>query len=415
MTTVKAAEASRPMPGRWAVLGGAWGAYVAFGLLVASTGALVPDIKADLGLSDAEMGLVLGAWQLVFVGSSIPAGRILDRFGVRRALMASMVIMLVSGLGRAFSGGFFSLFLAVAVFGAGAPITSVGSPKLAAALFEGRDRQTAVAIYSTAPGIGGVLGLVLPANVIGPLVGDDWRAVMLVLTGIAGVALVYWALVSRGLDDLIIPGVGPDLKQYRSIARLPVVRFVLVLAIVSFVFVHGIGQWVVAILNDAGWSTKEAGLWAAVGTGGGLVASYALPRIATPGRRPYLMVGSLVIGAGALNFLQSTSVGILLPAVLITMTARTALMPLLIMTLMDHRDVGPERIAAATGLFFTTAQIGGVAGPAITGLLADLSGGFDLPLAMHSLTMLAVAAAIALGYRRVVDFAPPPEETKMTA
>ena len=84
------------------------------------------------------------------------------------------------------------------------------------------------------------------------------------------------------------------------------------------------------------------------------------------------------------------------------MVARTALMPLLVMTMMDHRDVGPERIAAATGLFFTTAQVGGVAGPAVTGVLSDASGGFTLPLAVHSAVMLGVATAIAFGYRRAL-------------
>ncbi len=402
MQTPPSIEKAGQTPNRWAVLAGAWGVYAAFGLLVASTGALVPAIQADLELSDAQMGLVLGAWQLVFIGSSIPAGRILDRFGVRRALAGSMVVMLASGLGRAFAGDFLTLFLAVAFFGAGAPITSVGAPKVAASLFDGSDRRTAVAVYSTAPGIGGVLGLVLPANVVGPLLGDDWRTVMLALTGIAAFALVGWLLVSQGLDELIVPGAGPDLSQYRAIARLPVVRFVLVLAVTSFFFVHGVGQWVVAILNDAGWSPQEAGLWAAVGTAGGLVASFALPRAATPARRPYLMVGSLVAGAVALSFLQSTSVSVLLPALLVAMVARTALMPLLVMTMMDHPDVGPERIAAATGLFFTTAQVGGVTGPAVTGILSDASGGFGLPLAVHSAVMLSVAAAIALGYRRAL-------------
>ncbi len=63
---------------RWAVLGGAWAVYAAFGLLVATTGALVPQIQADLELSDGQMGAVLGAWQLVFIGASIPAGRIIE-------------------------------------------------------------------------------------------------------------------------------------------------------------------------------------------------------------------------------------------------------------------------------------------------------------------------------------------------
>ncbi len=392
---------SRPTgTNRWAVLGGAWAVYAAFGLLVATTGALVPQIQADLELSDGQMGAVLGAWQLVFIGASIPAGRVIDRFGVRRALLISMTVMVASGFGRALATGFPTLFLAVALHGAGAPMISVGAPTVAAGLFDGPTRRRAVGIYSTAPAIGGIGGLVLPGSVIGPLVGtgadEDWRIIAAVLTGLAAIALVVWLLVSRGLDRLIEPGSGPGLGEYRSIAGLPVVRFVLVLSIATFFFVHGVGQWAVAILAERGWSAAQAGGWAGLGTAGGLVGSFWLPRIATPERRPVLLITTLLVGAVAVQLLPTTAVLVLAPAIVVAFVARTALVPLLVLTLMDHPDVGPARTAAATGLFFTTAQIGGVTGPLVTGVLAEASGGFRVPLLVHSAVMVAIAAAIAI-------------------
>lgn len=388
------------IPNRWAVLAGAWSVYAAFGLLVATTGALVPQIRADLGLSDGRMGLVLGAWQLVFIGASIPAGWIIDRFGVRRALLVSMTVMLASGYGRAVATGLPTLFAAVALHGAGAPMISVGAPTVAAGLFEGRDRRLAVGIYSTAPAIGSVAGLVLPNGVVGPLVDGDWRAIVVILTSVAALALVVWAVVSRGLEGVLRPGAGPAIGEYRDIARLPVVRFVLVLSVATFFFVHGIGQWAVAILTESGWSAGQAGSWAGLGTAGGLVATFGLPRVATPELRPVLLIGTLIVGAVAVQFLTATGAAVLAPAIVVAFVARTALLPLLVMTLMDHRSVGPTRTAAATGLFFTTAQIGGVGGPAVTGALSEATGGFRFPLAVHSVVMVAIAVAIAAGYRR---------------
>ena len=246
-----------------------------------------------------------------------------------------------------------------------------------------------------------MLGLLLPANVVGPVVGGEWRSIMAVLTAFATSALVVWAVVSRRLDRVIEPGGGPDLADYRTIARIPVVRFVLVLSILNFFVVHGVGQWLVAILDAAGWSLEEAGSLAAFGATGTLAASFVLPRVATPRRRPFLMVGSLLAGAVAVWFLSTTTVPVLVPSLLVTTVARSALMPLLIMSLMDHRDVGPERIAAATGLFFTAAQLGGVTGPAATGALAEASGGFALPIAVHSGVMVLMAGVIALRHRRI--------------
>ena len=317
-----------------------------------------------------------------------------------------MVLMLASGFARAAAPNGAALFAAVALHGAGAPIISVGAPKVAASLFDGRDRRFAVGLYSTAPAIGSTFGLVLPANVIGPgleRIGLDggWRTVMLVMAGLAAIALLVWMVTSRGLDAILTPGSGPELREYAAIAGLPVVRFVLVLSVMTFFFVHGVGQWMVGMLTAAGWDSGAAGLWAAFGTMVGLVTGFVVPGLAVPSVRRSLMVGCLSVGAVGCWFLLGARPAVVGSAVLATTVGRSALMPVLMMTLMDHDEVGPERMAAATGLFFTTAQIGGVAGPAVTGALSDLSGGFRLPLAVHSAVMLATAAVIAVGYHRV--------------
>jgi predicted MFS family arabinose efflux permease len=384
------------------VLVGTAGVYAAFGLLANTTGALVPLIQADLGLSDGRMGLVLGAWQLLYIVTSIPAGRLIDRFGARRALIVCMVVMLASGLLRAAAVGFTTLFLAVGLMGVGAPIISAGAPKVAASLFEGSARRRAVAVYSTAPALGAMLGLALPTNVIGPLVDQRWRPITVVITVAAGASLLVWLAVSRRLDEVMVPGGGPELSDYRSIAALPVVRYVLGLSVLTFFFIHGVGQWLVGIMASSGWTDSQAGLLAALAGFGALSAGFAVPRMATPARRPALIIGSLLLGAAALPLLVSTSGPVVVAGLAGMSPARSALMPLYMLTLMDHPDVGPERMAAATGLFFTTAQFGGVAGPATTGFLSDLSGGFGLPLAVHSGVMVVTAIAVGLQYRRVI-------------
>lgn len=393
-------QLSGVLTNRWSVLAGAWATYLVFGLLVGSTGALVPSIRDDLELSDSEMGLVLGAWQLVYIFTSIPAGRVIDRIGLRRSLAAALVIMAASGLGRAMADGFVTLFLAVGLLGLGGPIVSISSPKVAASLFEGRDRRLAVGIYSTAPGIGGVLGLFLPANVIGPYVGDNWRSIIVVLTGVAGIAFAVWIAVSRSVDAMVKPGEGSTLAGYRAMASLPIVRFVMLISALNFFIVHGVGHWIVAILTDVGWSEREAGLWGSVGRVFGLLMSFTLPRLATPERRRSLMIGALVCNAVALSALLTTNPFILLPAILVSTGARVALMPILAMILMDSRSVGPTRLAAATGLYFTTAQVGGVAGPAATGWLADVTESFRVPLGMHAAVAVGIVMILLVSYKR---------------
>lgn len=378
---------------RWRVLAATWAVYATFGLLIGLNGALVPQIRADLGLSKTEMGVILGGWQFVYIATAIPAGRVTDALGARRALTISASIMLVTALARAGATGFWSLLLPVALFGVGAPIISVGAPKVTASLFDGSDRRKAVGVYGTAPPIGGVAALVLGPSVVGPFVGDDWRAITVVLTLAASGSLVFWLVASRGLDEVIAPGRGPTFREYAGLARRPIVAFVLVLAAVNFFATHGVGQWLVALLSDVGWTNRDAALWAAFGTAIGLLATFTVPRLATVPRRPWILASVLVVGGlGLLNVLTTTPV-LLAAAIGASAIPRSTVMPILSMILMDHDDVGPERIGAASGLFFSVAQIGGVLGPATTGAVSEATGGFGAPIAVHAGVMAAMAVA----------------------
>jgi MFS family permease len=130
--------------------------YASFGLIAASIAPLVVPIEADLGMSHAAMGSLMGAWQLVYIFSAIPGGMLLDRIGVRFALLIGIVLIAVSAMGRALADGYFSFLLAVMVFGIGGPIISSGAPKLVAELFRGSQRGFAMGIYMTGPALGGV-------------------------------------------------------------------------------------------------------------------------------------------------------------------------------------------------------------------------------------------------------------------
>ena len=166
-------------PLRWAVLAGVWLAYYCFGLTIVTLAPLVAEISTDLGLSHSQMGVVLGAWQLVYIGSAIPLGILLDRTGVRRGLMFAFIMIAVSVVLRSQAVGYASLFLAVAVFGLGGPLVSVGAPKTISLWFEGSGRGMAMGIYMTAPMLGSIAGLSLTNGLFMPLMDGDWRAVML--------------------------------------------------------------------------------------------------------------------------------------------------------------------------------------------------------------------------------------------
>jgi len=62
--------------------------------------------------------------------------------------------------------------------------------------------------------------------------------------------------------------------------------------------------------------------------------------------------------------------------------ARGSAMTLSILVLLDIPGVGTERAGVAGGMFFSAAEIGGVGGPLLIGVVSDLSGGFSASLYM---------------------------------
>ena len=59
-------------------------------------------------------------------------------------LLIAAAIITVSVALRSMAGSFAMLFFAVALFGIGGPLVSVGAPKLISAWFEGRERGLAI-------------------------------------------------------------------------------------------------------------------------------------------------------------------------------------------------------------------------------------------------------------------------------
>lgn len=69
-----------------------------------------PHIKADLGLDDTSMGLILGAFFWTYALMQIPAGRLLDRLGARAGLAIAVGWWSLFTVFTSFGKGFTSLF-----------------------------------------------------------------------------------------------------------------------------------------------------------------------------------------------------------------------------------------------------------------------------------------------------------------
>jgi cyanate permease len=400
MTQVADADSSDPGPVRWLLLAGVWLIYFCFGLSVASLAPLVTPISQELGISNTLMGVILGAWPLVYIAAALPAGILLDRIGVRMGLLLASGFMAASLAARGVAQEPWQLLLAVAIFGLGGPMISIGAPKTIARLFPGSSRGTAMGIYMTGPSLGAIVSLALTNSVLMPLAGGEWRLVFAFHTAAVLLSAVFWMFLS-GLPSVrnsgwnVEAGKKFNLPAFIDILRSGEVRLILILAIGIFFFNHGLNNWLPEILRDRGFSAANAGILAALPTAVGILGALVIPRFATPHRRIRIMTGLLGAALAATCLLQAGAIELLVPGLVLQGIARSSMMAVAILLLMDARGVPQDRLGLAGGLFFTFAEVGGVLGPLTIGLLSDLSGGFVLPLGMLTLVCAGLLGVVA--------------------
>ena len=390
-------------PLRWLILFGVWFIYAAFGLVASSIAPLVQLIERDLGMSHAAMGSVMGAWQLVFIAAAIPCGILLDRLGSRWALLLGVLSIAASAYGRSVADDYSGLLLAVMLFGVGGPIISAGAPKVIATWFQGASRGLAMGIYITGPAIGGVLSLSLTHAWLLPLFDGDWRRIFVLWATVAGVAgLVWWLIASlpavRPLaDERHHNAQTPHRQVIVNLLADPAVRLVLLLSIGIFLISHGLNNWLPELLVMAGMNVVEAGYWAAIPTVVGIAGSLLIPRLAIPARRVIILAALCMTVVVATLLLQLHLRPFLLGGLILQGIARSSLMTVLILILVELPSVGARNAGTASGLFFAAAEVGGMLGPLGLGVLYDLSHGFSAGLALFTV----IALFLVMGARRL--------------
>ena len=363
-------------PYRWVMLALLWLLYVTFGLVSRSIFPVVTPILTDLKLSYSQMGLILGSWQLTYIFAALIAGTILDRWGIRKSIFAGAVVIGLSASLRYFSGGFISMLIAVALFGLGGPMISIGGPKTISSWFQGRIRGTAMGIYTTGNWAGGLMALALTNSLVMPLVDNNWRLAFVVYGVMTFSIALLWVLFARGdesdehSENLRIVDV------FANLIKIPNVRILLIMGLLSFAIGHGFSSWLPKILEDSGMSATRAGWAAAITIAAGIPSILVIPSMVPSHFRGRIIAVFAVLTSINIGLVMKVS-GIALYIGLAALGFISApFMALLLLILMDSPGVETRHMGSACGMFFCVAEIGGFAGPFIMGILVDATGTF---------------------------------------
>lgn len=168
---------------------------------------LANDIKADLSLTDAQLGFLYGtAFAIFYALFGIPLGRLADRWNRTRLLAAGLALWSLMTALSGFARNFGALAGARVGVGVGEATASPCAYSLISDWFPERQRATAIGIYSAGLFLGSGLSLLIGGLIVenwnaawpnggpGGLVG--WQAAFLAV-GLPGLLLALWVLSLR--------------------------------------------------------------------------------------------------------------------------------------------------------------------------------------------------------------------------
>lgn len=372
----------------WGMLALAWLLYFSFAFTLASLFPIVGAVREDLDLSYAQVGIVLGGWQLVYLVAAIPIGILVDRFQPKYVLFVGTLTVAASQVARSFADSFATLLLAVAVLGLGGPVMSVGLPKVISEFFSGRHRATASGIYITGVHVGSMIALA-GTNLVVQATGGSWRLTLRLFAGVVVVIAIVWLVLAKRVErsSRQTPGIFAGMKH---VTAVPAVWIIVAVGFSGFLASHGYRSWLPELLGSKGISPTTAGLIAAIPALFAMVGSIVVLRY-TSGRHRRATAATLLAIVGAAMLGTAIAPGpLLFVALAVEGFCAAALMPLMMNTLMEMPQIGPLYMGAAAGLYFTIGEMGGFAGPSLMGLMVSLTGSFTLGVLILSLVMWAM-------------------------
>ncbi len=234
---------------------------------------LVPDIKAELALSDIQMGLILGpAFSLFYAFFGVPIGYASDLFPRRWIIFLGVLLFSLATVFTGFAGGFITLFLARILVGIGEASVSPSANSLLADKFPRKQLATAISIYHIGVKIGtasayviGGAGVAIAAAVIAIFPFMDGTAPWRIVIMVCGVPAVFFALLVFTFREPVRPprqksDVGPAnlVRFIRGAARLlgPMLTGFTLIAFSA----NCMAGWVPTYLvREFGWSRAEFG------------------------------------------------------------------------------------------------------------------------------------------------------------
>jgi MFS transporter, ACS family, D-galactonate transporter len=406
--TVRPTQTPASASWRWGIIGllvvGVIIAYVARSNI--SVAVVVPEFRRLFHLTDASRGTLNSAFFWSYAFLQIPAGWMVDRYGVKYPYAIAFFAWSLVSSATALGGTLAQVIGLRFLLGVAESVVTPASMRWIRFHFAEKERGLAIGVYMTGTKIGPAIGAPLAAWLINLY---DWRTMFIILGVGSMIWLLPWLFAVRDDDHQIeraaaVSNKAPATSFWRVMAS-PVIWGTIVGTFCYMYFVYFCMTWMPAYfverrhlsLGDMGLYTFFSfGGMAAVAALGGWAADALIARGHNPVfvRTAFTIAGFLIASTEVVGAL-SDSVSVALFFAVFSLSGlglATANYWALTQTLIPGGAIG--RIV---GIQNCAANLPGIVAPVLTGWLKQATGKYDAPMqAIWFFLVLGIAAYLFL-------------------
>ncbi len=339
---------------------------------------LFENISADLNLSLVQIGLIWGINALPGILTILAGGALGDRFGPKRVLIFSCLMVGLTGAVRGTASDFPSLAVTMFAFGLFTPFITMNTFKTCGLWFPRQQMGLASGVLSMGMALGFMVGSLFSASALAPLLGG-WRQV-LYFYGIISLALcIPWFFSRLAPITAHNPQNGEQSSIFQAISHVAKIRKIWLLGLAIFGIggcIQGALGYIPLFLRGQGWAETSAdGALAAFHTISMIfVIPIALLSDKLGSRKKILITAGVMIalGIGLLSVVQGSMVWV---AICLAGMARDGFMAVFMTFILETDGVGPAYSGTANGLAMVFSGIGNMIAPPIGNSLAEITPG----------------------------------------
>jgi MFS family permease len=377
------------MANRWIVLVLVFLTRTSMGFQFQSVASVAPLMIADLRLSYAQLGTLIGLYMLPGAFFALPGGVVGQRLGERRIVIAGLALMVAGGALTAGAGGFGPAVAGRLLSGVGAVVMNILLAKMVSDWFAGRELSTAMAIMLTSWPVG--LGLAA-ATLGGVAARTSWRTAVMATAVAAALGLLLMLLCRDAPGGGAGPGRAPLRGRELGLSLSAGFAWGCFNASLVAIIAFGPGLLIArgATLGDAGRVVSLA-IWVtmlSVPLGGFLTDRLKRPTL--------LIVAGSLVAAGTVLLIPALAHAVLAFCLvgLAIGAPPGGLMALL------PRALPPDRLATGFGVFYTVFYVMMALTQPAAGLVRDVAGDPAAPIVFAAAVMAATVLGLAI-FRRI--------------